>query len=116
MTRQPTLRMIPFHPNVWPAALDLVTDGYGMWERSRLEWRVGDPGDPAQLAAEFLDRHGLGMPDPSVRDNAMTESDRRVDGAPVASLFVSAAAGAWMIGAAPGAPTPAPAVPDLVVV
>ena len=116
MTPQPTLRMIPFHPNVGQSALGLITDGYSLWERSRLEWRVGDPGDPAQLASQFLNRHGLGMPDPSVREDAITESDRPVDDAPVASLFVSAAAGASMIGAVPGAPTPAPAVPDLVVV
>ena len=103
-------------PNVRRTASHSITERHGLWERSRLEWRVGDPGDPAILAAEFLNRHGLGMPSLSICDGAMTDSRRPADGAPSASLFVSAAAGASMIGGPTGAPTPAPAVPDLVVI
>lgn len=78
-------------------------------ERSRFEWRIDDAGDPAQLLEDFLAANGL-----PVRDVA------RVGGAHTdrcgASVFVSAAAGARMIGAPPGRPSPAPAVPDVVAV
>jgi para-aminobenzoate synthetase component 1 len=78
-------------------------------ERSRLEWRIGDTGDPAQLLEDFLAGNGL-----TVRDVA------RVGGAHTArcgaSVFVSAAAGARMIGAPVGRPSPAPGVPDMVAV
>lgn len=116
MTPQSTLRTIPFYPNVWESASNSVTDGYRLWERSRLEWRVGDPGEPARLAADFLDSFGLGLPDPAPRDRPVAESDRTGVDPPVAALFVSAAAGASMIGGTVGAATPAPGVPDLVVV
>jgi para-aminobenzoate synthetase component 1 len=76
------------------------------WERSRLEWRVGDPGDPAALLEEFLHDHGL-----PVR-NLATPQQARASG----TLLISAAAGAVMVGAPVGPPTPAPAVPDLVAV
>jgi len=73
-----------------------------LWERSRLEWRLGEPGDPAALAAGFLAEHGLpGGP---------------AGGVCGAALLVSAAAAARLAGADPGPPTPAPEVPDLVVV
>jgi para-aminobenzoate synthetase component 1 len=78
-------------------------------ERSRFEWRIDDAGDPAQLLEDFLAANGL-----PVRDVA------RVGGAHTdrcgASVFVSAAAGARMVGAPPGRPSPAPAVPDVVAV
>ncbi len=64
------------------------------------------------MAAEFLARYGLGLPDPSVRDEVLTESSQ----SSVACVYLSAAAGASMIGAATGPPSPVPAIPDLVVV
>ncbi len=111
MTRQSTLRTTPVHPNdgSWPSRL--VTDRYGLWERSRLEWRLGEPGDPAVLATEFLAEHGLGLPSRTHRDNDPTQRDDVV-----AQLYLSAAAGAWMIGGAVGAPSPTPSIPDLVVI
>lgn len=70
-------------------------------EVERLEWRVGDGGDPAALAAAFCDRYAASHDD---------------DGPCGVALLVSAAAGAAMIGGATGAPSPVPAVPDLVLV
>ncbi|GAA1378608.1 chorismate-binding protein [Catellatospora chokoriensis] len=81
------------------------------WERSRLEWRVGDPGDPATLVENFLARHGLPVGDLS--GPSLAGLAHEVCGA---ALFVSAAGGAAMIGGCLGAPSPAPAVPDVVVV
>ncbi|MEV4413216.1 chorismate-binding protein [Catellatospora sp. NPDC049609] len=81
------------------------------WERSRMEWRQGDPGDPSALVEGFLARHGLAVRDLSAGSGGSAEHD--VCGA---ALFVSAAGGAAMIGGAAGAGSPAPAVPDVVVV
>src|SRR5690349_15410933 len=73
------------------------------WERSRLEWRFGSPGDPASLLQGFLAEQGITLSDvarlPSVTDHH--ESD---------------VCGAAVLIAPGGAPTPAPAVPDLVCV
>lgn len=69
-------------------------------ELARLEWRVGEPGDPAELVEAFLLQHKVSSGDP-------------VCGA---SLLLSAAAGAAMIGGPLGAPSPVPAVPDVAVV
>jgi para-aminobenzoate synthetase component 1 len=82
-------------------------------ERSRLEWRIADGNDPAHLLQDFLDDNGLG-----VRNLAGTTRKRHHATAGVcgAAVFVSAAAGAAMVGGPPGAPTPVPAVPDLVAV
>lgn len=79
-------------------------------ERARLEWRLGAGGDPAALVQEFLAAHGLAVGDlarPGVHDPA---------GLCGAALYVSAAAGAAMIAAPPGAPSPAPELPEVVVV
>lgn len=86
------------------------------WERSRLEWRRTDGGDPAALVEDFLAGHGF-----AVRDLAAGAAGRHParapdPAAPSATLFVSAAAGAYLAGAAVGAGTPAPALPDLVAV
>jgi para-aminobenzoate synthetase component 1 len=97
-----------FHPNVDLSGGAATTNCNCTWERSRLHWHVGDPGDPATLATRFLQRYGLGLPG-TLRDHAVEE----ICGA---SLFISAAASAVMIGAPPGPPSPCPAVPDLVVV
>lgn len=83
---------------------------------------MGEPGDPADLAAGFLRRFGLGLVSDSDRvdDPAGPSARGAPGGAPPdgilgASLFVSAAAGAVMGGGDPGRPSPCPAVPDLVV-
>ena len=88
------------------------------WERSRIEWRIGDGGDPARLIEDFLADHGL-----PVRNLAAGRTIRAHGGAAGAAgvaagatLFVSAAASAHLIGAPAGRPTPAPAVPDVVAV
>jgi para-aminobenzoate synthetase component 1 len=111
MTRQSALRTMRFHPNVDHYGGSAVTQSDGGWERSRFEgtrfeWRVGDSGDPASLVSDFLGRHGLGLPGRT----------RAVDGVIGASLHISAAAGAAMIDGAAGAPSPCPAVPDVVAV
>jgi para-aminobenzoate synthetase component 1 len=87
-----------------------VTPCNGSWERSRLEWRVGDPSDPAIAVRDFLAAHGLGVP------RGKTESSHHLSDLCGAVLFVSAAASATMIDAPVGADTPVPAVPDLVAV
>ncbi|MBQ0895997.1 chorismate-binding protein [Micromonospora sp. U56] len=79
-------------------------------ERARYEWRPADGGDPAALAEQFLAAHGLDLTDLA---RPATHQPTGVCGA---ALYVSAAAGARMIGAAAGAPTPAPALPELAVV
>ncbi|MFI5834098.1 chorismate-binding protein [Micromonospora sp. NPDC051300] len=79
-------------------------------ETARLQWRVGDDGDPTDLAQRFLAAHGVPVDD-------LTRPGRHDrHGVCGAALFLSAAAGADAIGAPTGAPTPAPALPDLVVV
>jgi para-aminobenzoate synthetase component 1 len=80
------------------------------WERSRLEWRVGDPGDPAALLEDFLHDHRLpvrNLAEPGIAPPGTAAG---------ATVLVSAAAGAVMAGAPVGPATPAPAVPDLVAV
>ena len=81
------------------------------WERSRLEWRVGDPGDPAALLEDFLGDQGL-----PVRNLAGSDPRPPDHGAAGGTVLVSAAAGAVMAGAPVGPPSPAPEVPDLVAV
>ncbi|MEV6522047.1 chorismate-binding protein [Longispora sp. NPDC051575] len=83
--------------------------------RDRLEWRVGDPGDPAALAEEFLTLHRMPAADLSLLPGGSCP------GGPTGSLcgaavLLSGAGGAAAIGAPTGAPSPAPAVPDLAVV
>lgn len=72
-------------------------------EVDRREWRLGEGGDPAALAAEFTARY--------TADHV--ESEGSICGV---AVLVSAAAGAFMAGGATGAPSPAPAVPDLALV
>jgi para-aminobenzoate synthetase component I len=83
-------------------------------ECARLEWRLGDPGDPAGRVEEFL--ADLGLP---VRDLAAPARCTAGHGPGTvcgAAVFVSAAAGAGMAGAPAGPATPVPALPDLVAV
>lgn len=74
-------------------------------EVDRLEWRLGDGGDPAALAAAFRARHLAGA--------EHHDADGTVCGV---AVLISAAAGAAMVGGATGAPSPVPAVPDLALV
>ncbi|MEQ4300367.1 chorismate-binding protein [Plantactinospora sp. B6F1] len=80
-------------------------------EHDRLQCRADGPDDPATLLEEFLAGHGL-----PVRDLTRPGVHRPTDTVCGAAVFVSAAAGARMVGAAPGPASPAPAVPDLVAV
>jgi len=93
-----------FQPNVDLFWRFSVTDRHEVWERSRLEWRVGDRGDPAALAAAFMDRYGLGLPTAGPRAG----QDREHAAAEIcgAALFISAAAGAAMLGVPAGARSP----------
>ncbi|MEV0398249.1 chorismate-binding protein [Polymorphospora rubra] len=80
-------------------------------ERSRLEWRITDGGDPTRLLEDFLAAAGL-----PVRDLAAPPGPP-VPGAPAgATVYFSAAAAAHAIGAPTGPASPVPAVPDLVAV
>ncbi|MEH1014721.1 chorismate-binding protein [Micromonospora sp. CPCC 206060] len=81
-------------------------------ERDRFEWRLGEPGDPAALIEQFLAAHGLPVGD-LARPGGAGHHD---DGPCGAALFVSAAAGAVLVAAPPGAPNPAVAVPDVAVI
>jgi para-aminobenzoate synthetase component 1 len=81
-------------------------------EVARLEWWLGDGGDPAALIASFLDKYGLGE---FKGENGPSPLYCGEAGGYRAQLYVSAAAGAYLAGTA-GPPTPAPAVPDVVVV
>ncbi|MBY8874992.1 chorismate-binding protein [Micromonospora sp. PLK6-60] len=99
---------LPQRPVDTPAAPRSCRDR--LVERDRLEWRPSDGGDPAALAEEFLAGHGLGAAD-LTRPAAAHRDD--VCGA---ALYVSAAAGARMVAAEPGAPNPAPALPELAIV
>ncbi|GAA1819667.1 anthranilate synthase component I family protein [Planosporangium flavigriseum] len=80
-------------------------------EVARLEWWLGDGGDPATLIEEFLAKHGLLGED--LRD-AGRQGSGDADGC-AAQLFISAAASARMIDH-DSPPSPAPAVPDVVIV
>ncbi|WP_285472575.1 chorismate-binding protein [Actinoplanes sp. NBRC 101535] len=74
-------------------------------------WHRGDPGDPAELVSGFLADNGL-----PVRNLGRTADKNRTIGDSTicgAALYVSADAGCVMAGAALGAPTPVPSIPDV---
>jgi para-aminobenzoate synthetase component 1 len=86
---------------------------------ARFEWRPGDRLEGASDAAEqvesLLMAHGLPVADLS--DPATSAG--RVHGLGDvcgAAVFVSAAAGAGLVGALPGRPTPTPELPDIAVI
>lgn len=79
-------------------------------ERARLQWWPADGGDPAALAEDFLAAHGIDLRDVS------RPARHDATGVCGAALYLSAAAGARTAGGPPGAATPVPALPDLVVV
>ncbi|MFC4017448.1 chorismate-binding protein [Micromonospora sp. GCM10011542] len=83
----------------------------GLSERARLQWRRADGGDPAALAEDFLAAHGLPLHD--LTRPAPAHGGSAACGA---AVYLSATAGALLAGVTPGAPDPAPALPDLVVV
>jgi para-aminobenzoate synthetase component I len=70
-----------------------------------MQWRISDGGDPAALVEDFLAEAGLLLGRVSPVANICG-----------ATLYVSAAAGAYLAGAPPGAPSPVPTIPDVVVV
>ncbi|MET7835615.1 chorismate-binding protein [Micromonospora sediminicola] len=106
------------HPDVVEALPQVPVDAPGappacrgrLVETARLQWRVEDGGDPADLAQRFLAAHGVPT------DDLARPARHTPDGVCGAALFLSAAAGAHTLGAPPGAPSPAPALPDLAVV
>ncbi|MEU4689293.1 chorismate-binding protein [Actinoplanes sp. NPDC023714] len=74
-------------------------------------WHRGDPGDPAELLSAFLADNGL-----PVRNLGRTDDKNKTFGDGTicgAALYVSADAGCVMAGAALGAPSPVPGVPDV---
>ncbi|WP_188127366.1 chorismate-binding protein [Actinoplanes lobatus] len=78
---------------------------------SAFRWHRGDPGDPAELLAAFLDGNGL-----PVRNLGRTGDKNKTigDGATCgAALYVSADAGCVMAGGVVGAPSPVPSIPDV---
>ncbi|MFK3979885.1 chorismate-binding protein [Micromonospora sp. NPDC050397] len=102
---------LPYRPGPAPAMPSTHIDSLA--ELDRLEWHVGQPGDPADLVERFLTGHRLGAGALHPTHRPPTPAGGAAVGA---TLFVSAAAGATMIGAPPGPPSPAAAVPDVVVV
>jgi para-aminobenzoate synthetase component 1 len=95
-----------------------------VWERSRVEWHLGSPGDPLRLLADFLADSGLPVDDLTAAGAgagaavgpAAGDAGHRGSRACGALVYLSAAAGATVAGVPPGRPSPAPAVPDLVAV
>jgi len=82
-------------------------------EVARLEWWLGEPEDPLVLAEDFLASRGFPVKDLSTPRPAPGSSSHGRYGA---SLLLSAAAGAAAVGGAVGAPSPAPAIPDLTII
>jgi para-aminobenzoate synthetase component I len=107
--------MSMFQPEVLGKRTNTLTRCNHYWERSRLEWRVSDSGDPAQVAADYLAAHGLGLPLAAVGQTPTTERhcDRLTCGA---AIFVSAHGAASMVSTIVGSTSPAGPVPDLVIV
>ncbi|WP_205327443.1 chorismate-binding protein [Glycomyces sp. YM15] len=98
----PNFRAVrPAPPGVPAACRDRLV------EVDRFEWRIGDGGDPAALAADFRARHLV------PGEGEHTGVDGTVCGV---AVLVSSAAGAVMVGGAIGAASPVPAVPDLALV
>ncbi|MGH3735700.1 MAG: chorismate-binding protein [Micromonosporaceae bacterium] len=84
-------------------------------ERARLEWWVGEPGEPGSLIEDMLRRHNLLLPDlagmpPGGCDPAAAGSRCG------AAVLVSTAACNLLAGRPAGPASPAPGVPDVAVV
>ncbi|HET8661755.1 MAG TPA: chorismate-binding protein [Micromonosporaceae bacterium] len=112
----PLVPGVPPHPVGCPPGAPRRCAGR-LREWSRLEWRVGDGGDPAALVTTFLEDAGLPVGDLSpTRVNRSSRQHGPDDGLCGAALLVSAGAGAVLAGRAPGPASPATAVPDVVAV
>lgn len=92
----------------------LASSGQAWREVARLEWWLGDGGDPAAFIPDFLDKYRLASY--GLGESGLNQAYSREPDEYRAALFVSAAAGARMVGRPVDAPTPAPTVPDVVVV
>ena len=77
-------------------------------ERARLEWRAGDPGEPADLLQAFLDAHGAGGEPARGRAGG---ADRTV-----VAVLLGAHGCARLAGLPAGPPSPVATVPELVAV
>ncbi len=84
-------------------------------ERSRLEWWIGSPGDPATLLREALT--GYGLPVSGLSAMPAGQCDPAAYGSVCgAAVLISAAACNLLAGRPAGPASPAPGVPDLAVV
>ncbi|SCL56268.1 para-aminobenzoate synthetase component 1 [Micromonospora yangpuensis] len=81
-------------------------------EHTRWQWHLTDGGNPAGDLETFLAAHDLSLHD-LTRPTTTHHHTRRTCGA---ALYVSAAAGAHLAHAPTGAPTPIPALPDIVAI
>jgi para-aminobenzoate synthetase component I len=115
MTVRPAVRTSHFQPIVDHYRRSATTPCDGAVECARIEWRIGESGDPATLVASFLASYGLTLPGPSA-GLSITHSEHLSKSICGATLFLSAAGAAAIVGGRTGAPSPAPAVPDLAVV
>jgi para-aminobenzoate synthetase component 1 len=118
MTPRQPVRTIQVQPNVDRSQGEPATQSYvrrgryvGGKELARLEWRVGDAGDPARVVRDFLVNWSLPLP-----GRVSVEPASGSEAVAGAALFVSAAGGAAMVGGAIGAPSPTPDIPDVVAV
>lgn len=82
------------------------------WEWRRWEWRLGDPGDPAERVEAFLTECGLPVGDLT----APAATDHHDTGICGASLYVSATAGARLVGAPAAREPTGSGPPDVVAV
>ncbi|WP_432825296.1 chorismate-binding protein [Dactylosporangium sp. CA-092794] len=91
----------------WPETVDLHPPGLpaacrgSVWERSRIEWRVGDGGDPLFLLSAFAASHGVPVSD--------LGATRRVTDSSVCGIAV-------LLSPPSVTSSPAPSVPDLVAI
>jgi para-aminobenzoate synthetase component 1 len=85
-------------------------------ECARLEWWLTDGEEPTAVLTSFLDQYGLTSPTAEYSVTLRESASFPDNGVTGAVVLLSAAACAAIAGVAPGAPTPAPAVPDLVAI
>jgi para-aminobenzoate synthetase component 1 len=106
-----SIAMRGIHPPVVPKSCRGRTT-----ERARLSWRLGDPGDPALELENFLAAQGLPVRDLSTIPTLPAGADAARHDVCGAAVFVSAAAGATMIGAPVGALSSLSDLPDVVAI
>jgi para-aminobenzoate synthetase component 1 len=109
--------MSMFQPSGPASTGTSVTVRHGFREVARLEWRIGDAGDPSAVLGSFLAGFGLGLP---LGQKELTEGKRVSSAVWGAMVFVSASGAAAMLGVSPftsqGRPSPVPGLPDVVAV